>query len=397
MEIIMKYNELLEILNVVFRKKIPKQMIIQMTDICNAKCPQCGMNISKNYSRSKLDLSRLNLIIDKAAAMGIKALSITGGEPLLMRNDLFEALSYASKNGIKYTRTGTNGFLFINHVKPDFEKRVSKLAEAIIKSNLYTFWISIDSWDTEKHEKNRGLTGVIEGIEKSLRIFENYKLHPSVNLGINRLIEVNDPTYELNGHFYPDAFYDNYYKGLSKFFDFAISLGFKIANLCYPMSFEGAVYKAESSEYIVRYSEEEKKILYKVIFDVVKKYRKKIKIFTPLVSIKNLIEQYDNKEIIGCLGGESFFFVDTSGNLYPCGFKSELSFGDFLSLDGEIGIKTDCNKCDWECFRDPSAMFIPIKNITNPLFIAKNIDKYYYLLNDIIYYYKANFFNMRVN
>lgn len=141
-------------------------MIIQMTDICNAKCPQCGMNISKNYSRSKLDLSRLNLIIDKAAAMGIKALSITGGEPLLMRNDLFEALSYASKNGIKYTRTGTNGFLFINHVKPDFEKRVSKLAEAIIKSNLYTFWISIDSWDTEKHEKNRGLTGVIEGIEK---------------------------------------------------------------------------------------------------------------------------------------------------------------------------------------------------------------------------------------
>jgi MoaA/NifB/PqqE/SkfB family radical SAM enzyme len=391
----MKIDEWKEIINILFLKKIPKQLIIQMTDICNAKCPQCGMNVSNKYERRKLGIDSLKLIIDKATEIGVKALSITGGEPLLMKDELFEALDYASKNGIKYTRTGTNGFIFMSHKNPHFKKSISNLAESIIESKLYTFWISIDSWDSQKHEKNRGLNGVIEGIEKGLKIFENYGLSPSVNLGINRLIEYTEPYYLSDGYFIPEAFYENYYKGLSKFFDFVISLGFKIANLCYPMSFDGAVYKAESSEYIVNYSDQEKKILYKVIFDVVRKYRNKIKIFTPLVSIKNLIKEYENKKSMGCFGGDCFFFVDTTGKVYPCGFKEEKSFGDFLYFEDNIASKNDCKDCDWECFRDPSALFNPLVKLTNPLYLFNNINTYYYLLKDITYYAKSRFFSMQ--
>lgn len=393
-------NGILSELKPILRGRLPGQLIVQITDLCNATCPQCGMNNQNRYKRSSLGRDEVFRIIDRAVERGIKAISFTGGEPFLFQKELFEYIKYASRKGIKYTRTGTNGFIFMGSEKNDFEERVNNLAEGIKDSGLYTFWISIDSWDVERHENNRGLRGVIKGVEKGLRIFEKYSLYPSANLGLNRLIETPEIVYEKDGRFLPEKFYESYYKGLSKFFDFAEDLGFTIVNLCYPMSFEGAVYKAESSDRMVKYTDEEKRVLFRVIFDLLPVYKKRLRIFTPLSSIYVLMKQYsgDNIGRFGCRGGKDYFFVDSKGFAYPCGFLAEENLGKFTE-GGLSRYEKSCVKCDWECFRDPSTLFAPILGFGGaPLKEIWNIkgDPRFYRLwfRDLRYYGKSSFFNM---
>ncbi|MCX8083833.1 MAG: radical SAM protein [Calditerrivibrio sp.] len=388
-----------EIFKLLFKKNISGQLIIQITDHCNATCPQCGMNKNNSYKRWSLPRDEVLRIIDEAVFADIKAISFTGGEPLLLQDELFSYIRYASSKGIIFTRTGTNGFIFMGHTKSDFEQRIHRLAQRIKASNLYTFWISIDTYDVEKHESNRGLFGVIKGIEKGLKIFEQYSLYPSVNLGINRLIETGSQKYDLNGKFNPDQFYESYSLGLTKFFKFVIDLGFTIANLCYPMSFDGAVYRAESSERLVKYDEEEKKVLFRVIYDTIPKFRDKIRIFTPLSSINVLMAQYKGVPLknFSCRGGKDFFFVDSTGETYPCGFLSDHRLGVFHRRIEKVNF--ECVKCDWECFRDPSVLFSPLINLKRfPIHqindIFKNNTFYRDWVKDLLYYRKCGFFNM---
>jgi len=399
----MRNGNLYSILLELFSLKIPGQIIIQINDHCNATCPQCGMNRLQSFKRSALDFDRIKKILDHGKNKGVRAVSFTGGEPLLFEDTLFNSIEYASKIGIKYTRTGTNGFFFMNHESPSFDKKVNEIAEKICSSNLYTFWISLDSWDVEKHEKNRGLPGVVKGIEKGLRIFEKYDLYPSVNLGINRLIETKPFNYYEDKYFNREKFYDNYREGLTKFFNFARDLGFTIANVCYPMSFEGAVYKAESSDMIVKYSNEEKKLIFKALYETIPNFRQKIRIFTPLSSLMVLMKQYDGKKIhkYACRGGKEFFFINTSGDTFPCGFLSDYNFGKFENIK-RIDMKDSCIKCDWECFRDPSTLFAPLENLRqNPfgvfLDFIPNVRFYKKWLMDIFYYKKCGFFFMGNN
>lgn len=68
-------------LKLLLKQRIPGQLVVQVTDRCNATCPQCGMRVSRVFPRSRLELGRLFSIIDAAAEKGIQALSFTGGEP----------------------------------------------------------------------------------------------------------------------------------------------------------------------------------------------------------------------------------------------------------------------------------------------------------------------------
>ncbi len=150
------------------RNRVPGQVVIQYTEECNAGCPQCGMRKSNKFNRSTMNIDEAKKIIDHAADNNVSAISFTGGEPLLYFNEITELINHASKAGIKYIRTGTNGFLFQNHNRPDFMRRIEMIARALAFTSIYTFWISIDSSIPSMHEEMRGLPGVIEGMRKAL-------------------------------------------------------------------------------------------------------------------------------------------------------------------------------------------------------------------------------------
>lgn len=394
------------------RGRTPGQLIIQITDRCNATCPQCSMRVSNNFARSSLSVQQCRDIIDRAAKNGVQALSITGGEPLLYLDEVCELMTYAKSVGIQYTRTGTNGYFLNNPDHPGFMDKIKRNVEKLATSGLRNFWISIDSAVPSVHESMRGFTGVIKGIEKALPLFHEAGLYPTANMGINRnlggLIDnIFTSTKVPSNQEEEQEYIDCVEEGLGDFFTLVKNLGFTIVNFCYPMSVDTdekgleAVYPASSVENVIKFSKKEKGLLFQALLNSVPKSRKSIRIFSPLSSLYTLKQIYTGKELVPfpCRGGIDYFFINASdGKTYPCGYRGMDNLGSYRQgIDAEAP-KAFCSRCDWECFRDPSELCGPIVHgLTEPLslFGKYKRDKTYYRLwkEDLKYYRYCDYFD----
>lgn len=362
----------MSLLRLLRSKGRPRQVVIQLTNRCNARCAQCGMNVAQSQPRGDMDADTLRRVVDHCAALGVQALSLTGGEPLLAGETLFAGLRQAKEAGIAYTRTGTNGSVFTAHYQPDFTARVNRLAEQLASCGVRNFWISLDSADPSTHEANRGLPGMVAGLARALPILRAHGIHPTANLAVNRFMGGATPL----GAGGPEAFYAQAVAGLTRFFAFATGLGFTMANCCYPLSDAdrgqglSAVYAATAADARVTFSAIEKRLLFKALLDTAPAFRGRLRLFTPLSAVYALYRQYGERPRPGrgCLGGVSFFFVDRHGDGYPCGYRGGESLGPFWQLDpARLSDRPTCRACDWECFRDPTELLGPVADLTGGL------------------------------
>ncbi|MGD8251078.1 MAG: radical SAM protein [Desulfobacterales bacterium] len=392
--------------------RAPGQLVIQVTDHCNADCPQCGMNRRMGYPRSRLGVDDVRRVLDAAASRGVRAVSFTGGEPLLFLDDLVTLIDHAGSVGIPMIRTGTNGFLFRGWDRPEFEDRVHRLAERLSATPLRNFWISIDSSNPAVHEEIRGFPGVVKGIEKAVPIFHSHGFYPSANLGINRRVGGESPA--MTAAASEKAFFSHFKNSFDRFFRLVDRLGFTIANACYPMSMNDGdinglapVYGASSTSSIVNFPPNEKALLFRALFESVQSNRSRLRIFSPLCALRAIGRQVSSGSARGypCRGGRDFFFVDAShGDTFPCGFRGSENLGKFWRLNGVAGngdSSGGCLACEWECFRDPSEMIGPILDgLHRPGTLAGRIrsDPAFFGLwvEDLRYYQACDYFNGKV-
>ncbi len=392
--------------------RIPGQVVVQYTDRCNASCAQCGMRVGNRFQRSTMQPEQVKRLLDAMAQRGVDAVSFTGGEPLLYLEEIASLITYAGQAGIRFIRTGTNGFIFRNPDAEDFIPRMERIAATLANTPLNTFWISVDSAVAELHEQNRGFAGIVEGMRKALPIFHSHGLYPSANLGINRhtggagenalpFCGSNDDKNEI--------FYKAARNAFSQFYSFVHDLGFTIVNACYPMSVDeeqacsDAVYAATSEDDFIRFSPEEKILLFQALFDTIPEFRAKLRIFTPRSSLLGLLRQYQGSTAYTpCRGGVDFFFVHAKDmNTYPCGYRGTENLGKFWDLDLDaLDTKPFCDKCDWECFRDPSELISPLAEaLRHPLSLvgrlAKDKEMRALWLEDLRYYRACEYFDAR--
>ena len=374
------------------------------------------MRETAEFQRSQLSCDEVKRIIDEAAKRGVKAISFTGGEPLLVLDELVGLINYAGNAGLKYIRTGTNGFPFIGGNSPLFDTRVKRLAEKFSRTSLRNFWISIDSAIPSVHEKMRGFPGVIAGIEKALPIFHEYGIYPSANIGITRNIggeataRLSPSTHDED---YYATFYQRYVEAFRRAYEFAMEMGFTIVSTCYPMSIEGGkvsadlkpVYGATSEDAVVRFSAAEKALLFKALLKTVGEFRSRIRVVSPQCSLYALQHQHTAgvETKYACRGGLDFFFIDgAEGDTYPCGYRGNENLGKFWKLDRDsLDSEFACFGCDWECFRDPSELLGPILHgFSKPFRLISDLrrDPHYYRLwmEDLRYYRVCKIFDGRV-
>ncbi|MBT8340677.1 MAG: radical SAM protein [Desulfatitalea sp.] len=403
------------------RNRMPGQVVIQITNRCNALCPQCGMRRGADIHRSDLPDEEIRRTLDACAAQGVQAVSFTGGEPLLMLDRLIGWINHAGRAGIPFIRTGTNGFLLRGAEHPGFEDRIKGLAERLAATPLRNFWISIDSCVPQVHEQMRGLKGVVAGIEKALPIFHAAGLYPSANLGVNRMVGGKATTGLHPDGFkfktrtaYLQAFLRAYTVSLDRFFRLVGDLGFTTVNTCYPMSIDeserqaglNAVYAATTTERVVRFAADEKAMLYKALLDTIPNHRRRLRIFSPLSAIYMLHRAYTDEGKAdlshGCRGGVDFFFIDAvKGNVFPCGYRGNENMGKFWDLRLK-SLRPDnrCRRCDWECFRDPSELCAPFLQVLfAPATLARKMTGNPVFrrlwLEDLRYYRLCDFFDGR--
>ncbi len=141
---------------------LPNDIRIQITSKCNHHCSHCFASSKIGTTNEDLtDIDFLN-IVDQIAHEDLRAISITGGEPLVRSELVFKILGQIRSHPATKT-LNTNGWFLTLPV-------AMKLREA----GLNIVQISLDSSIEEKHDSFRELQGshgrALEAIENSVEV-----------------------------------------------------------------------------------------------------------------------------------------------------------------------------------------------------------------------------------
>ena len=151
---------------------------LSVTDRCNLSCTYCSPKHVEWQRRGEiLSYEEMITLVDIAAAMGIKRVRLTGGEPLLRRGFVsFVGQMRALDAPLDLSLT-TNGIFL-----PD-------LAEELLRAGITRVNISLDTLDEVKYEKITGSKAhskVLSGIETALRLgFDSVKVNVVLIKGLN--------------------------------------------------------------------------------------------------------------------------------------------------------------------------------------------------------------------
>jgi uncharacterized radical SAM superfamily Fe-S cluster-containing enzyme len=112
---------------------------------CNLRCDYCCVRSSPTAPRRELGLGRVQRIAREAAALGVKNIFVTGGEPFLLE-DIGEILLACA--AAAPTTVLTNGMLFTG--------RRAETLRALPRDRI-VLQISLDSAKPDRHDLHRGL------------------------------------------------------------------------------------------------------------------------------------------------------------------------------------------------------------------------------------------------
>jgi MoaA/NifB/PqqE/SkfB family radical SAM enzyme len=120
----------------------PLISFIQITMRCNSRCSYCDIWKLKEHEMPSIDT--LEEIFSSLRDLGVKIVSLTGGEPLT-RNDLPDIIQLARHRNLQ-THVCTNGIYLT-------KERAVELAEAGVSSII----LSLDTLDPKIYERHRGV------------------------------------------------------------------------------------------------------------------------------------------------------------------------------------------------------------------------------------------------
>jgi radical SAM protein with 4Fe4S-binding SPASM domain len=129
----------------------PFEVVWNFTYQCNLRCKHCYEDAG-GKKRAELSTEEAKQVLDifsKLSGIGLPALSLSGGEPLV-REDFFEVVAYAKKR-ISYISIASNGTL----ITPEIAKRIREEKVDYVE-------ISIDGASSQVHDDFRCVSGAFE-------------------------------------------------------------------------------------------------------------------------------------------------------------------------------------------------------------------------------------------
>jgi cyclic pyranopterin phosphate synthase len=159
-------------------------MRISITDRCNLRCVYCmpAGGVRPVEHKEILSYEEIVRVVTVAAALGVKKVRITGGEPLVRKDVTCLVASLREITGVEDLTLTTNGVLL--------EKYAKELADA----GLNRVNISLDSLKPERYrEVTRG--GEIESVMRGIEAAEKAGLLP-VKINMVPIRDLNDDEIE---------------------------------------------------------------------------------------------------------------------------------------------------------------------------------------------------------
>ena len=118
---------------------------LELTYKCNLKCKQCYNQ--SGCSKKDIPFKKWMDVIEQLVDMNIFECVISGGEPLLLKDNLYKIMDVLDDSGVRFILV-TNGMLMDK-----------KMIEKLSKYDYYWIQVSIDGSKPEIHDKIRGVKG----------------------------------------------------------------------------------------------------------------------------------------------------------------------------------------------------------------------------------------------
>ena len=147
-----------------------------LTEGCNVACRHCW--IAPKFETGKpayptLGLDLFRSIVAQAKPLGLTAVKLTGGEPL-MHPDIYEIIKHIHKEDLRLT-VETNGILC-----------TADLAREIARGKKPFVSVSLDAASAEVHEWVRGVAGSFEAAKDGIKHLVAAGLKPQVIMSVMR-------------------------------------------------------------------------------------------------------------------------------------------------------------------------------------------------------------------
>lgn len=308
----------------IFKKNIPLEVVLNLTNRCNFRCIYC---YGPYYDNPKSDFTTEQIfkLIDELAELGTKSITLGGGEPLC-RPDIGEIIDYVKSKNIE-CGMNTNGSL------------IPEKLEAVKKLDLVC--VSLDG-DQVSNDANRG-AGTYEKIMAGIKAAQKAGVivHTNTVLTKNNINKIESIARQAKELGLKIEFNLPFYQTSSNKNNPALNLSndecratineiIKLKKQGYPIMFSEKVH-----EYVARWPSYEQKM-----------YR----------------GQKPDFPHVKCYAGRYMCFIDADGLVYPC----VQLIGTFPALNfNEVGFKKawenlanhDCRACYFVCFNEFNSIF----------------------------------------
>jgi MoaA/NifB/PqqE/SkfB family radical SAM enzyme len=127
----------------------PRVVAWESTRACNFACRHCRAQAQKDADPNQLTTKEAQTLIDQIAELCRPVFIISGGDPL-MRGDIFEVASYASKRGFRVV------------MSPSGSNITAATIEKMKASGVKMISLSLDGATAEVHDGFRGVSGAFD-------------------------------------------------------------------------------------------------------------------------------------------------------------------------------------------------------------------------------------------
>lgn len=293
----------------------------ELTYRCTAKCSICNYWKNPSDPDEELTLNEIQEGFNKIFTYGCRTVNFTGGEPTL-RPDLEEIIGYASRLGM-WTSLVTNGSFLTR-------ERIRGLKNAGLDNLL----VSLDSADSDTHDKQRGVKGSYDKVIDCLNWMRDDFLRGHRIGGIMCVIS------DMNVHH------------IEQIMELATVIGVNVVFQPYHDN------KTGNSDFIAEISES---LVDKILLH--NKHHRNILCMRSY--LRKFIDYYRQESLPLCHAGKKYFSIDPFGYLHPC--VDMPSAGHLLKDDVKV-VKSDealknvlrCKGC-WYTFRGEGDMALSLK------------------------------------